>query len=331
MPPLYAARLTTNATGWWRPIKNEQSSEAADTYRGEFGFGHEDWLFRNEWIINGWRYGFVQGVNSSRKKLREQGEPFDLLLFEIPGPRQRRFVCRLRNVECLSAALAQDAVAAFRDRGWLGIMQREILDVGGNPEGLANGAYAEYVLNIRFRLEDIDNAVKGQPIDEGHPLHRINRYALCTLDPTAQVAPRWRGRSAASGPISVAEYQRTVKASATFVAPEHARLQVALAAHLERIRAECTVLCEQDFIDVQVIGPDRIELYEIKSDLDPLSVIRQALGQLMEYALHPRRQFDKPVHLNIVGRRPLSGDDNVYFEAVKRQVSLPLNYLHFEV
>lgn len=331
MPPLYAARLTANATSWWRPIRNSHSSEAPETYRGEFGFGHEDWLFRDEWIIDGWRYGFVQGVNKSRKRLRERNEPFDLLLFEIAGPKQRRFVSRLHNVECLSEDLAQAAVAAYRERGWLAIMEKEVLDVGGDPVGLANGKYAEYVLNIRFRLEDVDRSIQGRPIEERDPLYKINRYSLCSTDRAQKEQRGWFGRSAATGPMSIAEYQRTVRASSRLVTPEHARLQAALADHLQATRADCKVLCEQDFIDVQVISTDRTELYEIKSDLDPLSVVRQAIGQLVEYAFHPRRSFDKPLHLFIVGRRALAAADQEYFEELKRRVRVPLDYLHFEI
>lgn len=131
--------------------------------------------------------------------------------------------------------------------------------------------------------------------------------------------------------MSIAEYQRTVRASSRLVTPEHARLQAALADHLQATRADCKVLCEQDFIDVQVISTDRTELYEIKSDLDPLSVVRQAIGQSMEYAFHPRRSFDKPLHLFIVGRRALAAADKEYFEELKRRVRVPLDYLHFEI
>ena len=150
-------------------------------------------------------------------------KPFDLLLFEIPGPQQRRFVCRLPGVECLSAALAADAVAAFETAaGWVS-SQQEILGVGGNPEGLCmvlmQSMFSTFASGGGYR-----NAV-GQPIDEGHPLHRINRYALCSRPHRASGTPlAWSVYGIRS--ISVAEYQRTVKASATFVA-EHARLQVA--------------------------------------------------------------------------------------------------------
>ena len=71
MPPLYAARLTTNATGW-RPIKMN-SRQGGGHLSGEFGWEGADWTGCSE--TNGsstaGTFGFVQGVNSSRK-LREQ-------------------------------------------------------------------------------------------------------------------------------------------------------------------------------------------------------------------------------------------------------------------
>jgi hypothetical protein len=76
-----------------------------------------------------------------------------------------------------------------------------------------------------------------------------------------------------------------------------------------------------------MVRTDReIMLFEVKSDLRPLSVVRQALGQVLEYAYHPRRIHDLPVQLVIAGRRPLEGDDLAYFEQLKQRFALPIAY-----
>jgi hypothetical protein len=64
----------------------------------------------------------------------------------------------------------------------------------------------------------------------------------------------------------------------------------------------------------------------VKSDLNPLSDVRQALGQLLEYAFHPRRVHDLPIKLVIVGRRELEGDDRAYFEMIRERFALPIEY-----
>jgi hypothetical protein len=71
---------------------------------------------------------------------------------------------------------------------------------------------------------------------------------------------------------------------------------------------------------------DELVLFEIKSDLDPKSVIRQALGQILEYAYHPSRDHNLPVRLVIVGRKSLSARDGKYLDVLKRDFKLPIEY-----
>ncbi len=62
-------RISYNSKNWERPTGDARKHEAAGTYNHEHGFGHEDWLFRSEWQIDGWRYAFIQGVNKSQCSL----------------------------------------------------------------------------------------------------------------------------------------------------------------------------------------------------------------------------------------------------------------------
>jgi hypothetical protein len=86
------------------------------------------------------------------------------------------------------------------------------------------------------------------------------------------------------------------------------------------------IVREENFIDVSVDTVTELLLYEIKSDLEPRVVIRQALGQILEYAFHPQRQHLLPVRLVIVGQCALTPDDARYLELLRRTFSLPLEY-----
>jgi hypothetical protein len=113
--------------------------------------------------------------------------------------------------------------------------------------------------------------------------------------------------------------------------PEHARMQSRLMKELKREYPNAKIVREQDFVDVSVTTKTEIILFEIKSDLDPRYVIRQALGQILEYAYHPSRQHCLPVRMVIVGRQPLSSFDELYLERLKSQFALPLNYRVIEL
>lgn len=108
--------------------------------------------------------------------------------------------------------------------------------------------------------------------------------------------------------------------------PEHARMQETLMAELKTEYPWCLVKREVEFVDVRVETAKEILLFEIKSDLDPRSVIRQALGQILEYAFHPARQHAKPVRLIIVGRRKLAKPEAAYLDRLRAEFSLPIEY-----
>ena len=115
-------RIAFNSADWQKPTGDARKYEAVDTYNHKFGFGHEDWLFRADWLIDGWRYGFIQGVSKSHAKLMKEGKPVDLTLFTVQPDKMRRYVATLRDVECLDDRQAEDALALFKKQGWYDTM-----------------------------------------------------------------------------------------------------------------------------------------------------------------------------------------------------------------
>jgi hypothetical protein len=70
-------------------------------------------LFRSEWLIDGWRYAFLQGVNKSYSKLVKAGQPVDLTLFTIQPDKKRRYAASIQGVECLNDQQAEDVRKEF--------------------------------------------------------------------------------------------------------------------------------------------------------------------------------------------------------------------------
>lgn len=176
--PTYVARLAYNSHHWRRPATAAEVQEAGDTYRSENGFGHEDWLFRDEWQLDGWRYAFVQGVNSSRAKLLRESTPFNLRLFTMRASGDRRAVAEIRGVECLDDEAAETAVAAYKRLGWLNTMRAEIAAAGGRPAALEETGYAPHMLNLRYRIKNLKMLDSEIPLPPDDPVHRLTRYGL---------------------------------------------------------------------------------------------------------------------------------------------------------
>ena len=81
-------------------------------------------------------------------------------------------------------------------------------------------------------------------------------------------------------------------------------------------------------IDVVVKHEDETySLYEIKTSHDPRICIREAIGQLLEYAYWPG---GGPVvkHLVIVGPNPMDDEAEEYLTELKGRFGLPIRYDH---
>lgn len=326
MPKL--TRISYNSQNWQRPTGDARRHEAPGTYNHEHGFGHEDWLFRSEWLIDGWRYAFLQGVNKSHRRLVAAKQAVDLTLFTVEPDKRRRYVATVGSVECLDDQQAQDAVNAFSQRGWLQSMQAEIEAIDGNTHALGNAQWAKHILNVRFRLEDVVRFESGAYAKSDDPVMRLNRYMLYDIDNIEEKLTLEQGvlrLGTTAAPIAGTFLRRAT--AAVECSPEHAKMQARLLAEL-RVEFPCAdIVCEENFIDITMRTDTETVLFEIKSDINPRTVLRQALGQLLEYAYHPARDSGSlPLRLVVAGRSPLAISDNQYLDRLRADFLLPLEY-----
>jgi hypothetical protein len=321
------ARIAFNSNGWQRPSGDARNYEAPGTYNHEHGFGHEEWLFRSEWLIDGWRYSFIQGVNKSERILVAAQQAFDLTLFTIEPDGRRRYVAKIKEVECLGGDRAEEAVKVFKEAGWLEQMVKEIREVKGDAPALGNSPEAKHILNIRFRLENVILCKPNDFADENDPIFGLTRYQLYNFDDIEHetVSTAVRRRKGTDSPTGGKKVFRQATAAAEYT-PEHAIMQKQLLAELKNEFPGARIIAEEDYVDVRVQLKNELLLFEIKSDLEPRAVIRQALGQILEYAFYPHRTQTLPVRLIIVGRRNLSPDEENYLELLRSKFLLPLEY-----
>lgn len=322
------SRISYNSEGWRKPTGEASKCEVGDTYNRKYGFGHEDWLFRTEWLIDDWRYAFIQGVNKSHVRLVKAGQAIDLTLFTIhPDNKKRRLIASIYEVECLDNQQADDALIIFRERGWYDTMLQEVQAVGGNASALGDTEWVKYILNVRFRQKNVHPFPPDTYATPGDPIYRMTRYQLYDAKNNVSsnvTAPSHLKAGATSLP-KIQSFMRRGSASVECT-PEHAHMQEKLMKELKDENPTAIILREQDYIDVSVQTENELILFEIKSDIDPTTVIRTALGQILEYAYHPNRTHLLPVRLVIVGRRPLSQLDETYLDYLRTEFYLPLSY-----
>jgi hypothetical protein len=91
----------------------------------------------------------------------------------------------------------------------------------------------------------------------------------------------------------------------------------------ENIREEYPVSTGSK-VDIAVRGEDGLWFFEIKTAVSTRLCIRQALGQLLEYAYWPGSPVVKK--LVIVGESPLDDEGNEYLETLQHKFGLPIEY-----
>lgn len=322
----YLARLSYNRSGWRHPTGDAKRDEEEGTYNQKHGFGHEDWLFRNEWLIDGWRYGFVQGVNKSHTRLVAENEPFELTLFTIEPDGRRRYIAVIQGVECLPSQQADWALEAFKKMGWYDTMVRELIKSKSDSTALGNAKYARHILNVRFRLQNLHWFPPNTYGDKEDSVFRVNYYVLANLDKLESKTPtKMPSRFGSSAKPNTQSFTRR-GTNAIQCNPEHAHMQAQLMDELKAEFPGASIKREVGFVDVIVRTKTEICLFEIKSDLEAKSVIREALGQILEYAYHPSRSYSHSVRLVIVGRSKLPPAERTYLNRLRNEFNIPIDY-----
>ena len=318
----YLSRICFNQSGWTRPDGSAVGMEI-NTFYAEHGHGHEEWLFRSEWQLGGWQYGFLQGVNNSRARFEGSDELNDVTLFTLT-PEGRRYVAVIRDLECLSLQQSEAVFVEFEERGWIAQMQQEVEEAGGVNAGIASYEW----LNVRFRLAQVEWFPPQSFASADDYIHNLKRYQMNTV-PTNIVVPdpgrQLSKRKPSAGDLNTQSYHRG-GSEGRECTPEHKMMQNLLASQLRREFPLGEVLVESNFIDVMLLTDEERVLYEIKSDLSARAVMRLAIGQLLEYAFRAPVEDKRALRLVIVGRIALNEVDRAYLNYLRTRFELPLEY-----
>lgn len=104
----------------------------------------------------------------------------------------------------------------------------------------------------------------------------------------------------------------------------HNVLQENMKKILENKYGEKNVIMEKDYVDLKVMLPNEIILYEVKSSLYAGECIREALGQIMSYAYADKDIRQK--RLVIAGRNEPNQDEENFIKYIKKNLKLDFSY-----
>lgn len=323
------ARLCWNTNYWHCPTGREGKLTDEDTFEGEHGFGHEEWLFDRSTLIGGWKYGFVQALNHSHGKY--EGRNLSLLLYAINHrTKQRYWVGTIDNAEVLTKLDARKISRTYRKQGWLKSMRQQVAGLGLKPDTLGD---EETLVNLRYRPEDLRMFDYMRPFSaKALP---SARYGQLQKPPTSQLPVL--GASSEAGEPAERNLKKTKSTRAVAAASYEvdlvqtqwqqslkktlkedvrgARVEIERGVSGHRVDVVLTLGRREIFIELKTFGPVR-------------QIIRAALSQLMEYAYWP--DDDRCQVLLIVGPAEAGEAENAYLAMLRKRFGLPVHYLPYQ-
>ena len=146
-----ATRICWNSNQWVKPSGSEGKSQDKNSFEVNPGYGHEEWLLDLDKTISGFKYSFLQGINTPNKS--HQGMSYKISLYTMYHGK-KLCIGHINKVECITKEDAEKAIGIYQSQGWFDEMidQLAMVDINSNllieDDPLVN-------FNIRFKPEDV--------------------------------------------------------------------------------------------------------------------------------------------------------------------------------
>ncbi len=321
-------RICWNTLNWRQPSGEAQNLEMGDSYVADHGFGHEEWLFNNEWVLSGYepdnnseyKYGFLQPINKYRDSYI--GQKFSVMVYTVNPDRITLAVAQINNVYVPNDRELSWVSDRMRANGWLSSMRQQLRDLD-IPDGPLVDPSPSSIANVRFLPKDVIFSDPMTIINPPHKATRIHRYQPLNWDDSFELIPIPPDRPDDSPDGSETERKRAAQLGTTYD-PLHTKLQNRLRKYLRFRYGENAVKREHEFVDLKLTEGGRTTFIEIKMERTVKSCIRLALGQILEYAHYPN--LHKADTLLIVGVASANSNDARYLQYMRDTYKIPLYY-----
>jgi len=328
------SKVCWNENNWTSPSGPHGKSRQINSYETERGYGHEEWLFDFDKIIDGYHYAFLQSVENGRTSFLNKY--FNVRLFSRNSEIEENFwIGSIDNLEVISEKEAKTIHSKYIDSGWLQEMERHIKSVDGDVKHFQSLKPGQ-VFNIRFKPENARLYSHFQTIENFKSEIGTYHYQFIKdkLKHKSTVGAKIKRRNYKFKPkafnksLATRIINRQQKASES--EPIHAQIEEILCNHLVTTYGENSLSSESDTglstrIDISVRTADGFRLYEVKSYPSVKISIRQAVGQLLEYAYYPNPIMNLSA-LIIVSHLPIDDETKEYLEFLRETSSLPIYY-----
>lgn len=345
--PKRLARIAYNEESWQRPSGRYGKSKSKNSHEGKYGYGNEEWLFDKEKLINGYHYAFLEPIYKYYNLYKKK--KFDITLYTVDADTSTRYwVGEIKNLEVISDDEAVEVWEYYGKKGWLASMKDDIKVVNGKLNNFPNKD-AIQMFNVRFK--PLDGILYNSPIEVSvnNPLYKINRYVLLnnetqydmvdfeadTFDFTNHKSPL---PSENSGSPQKKKYSRPPKMVEMHFL--HKEISNKLHRHfakiygIDKVKTNVPAGYGCNEVDMIIERNDKeikgLIYYEIKT-YDSLRLsIREALGQILEYAMWPNKNRAAKF---VIVTQPCPSEEKIikqYLNNLRKNLNINLYYQSFD-
>lgn len=314
------ARICWNTHDWKRPSGSEGKSLYGDSYENKIGFGHEEWLLDDSRIYepDSYHYAFLQPLNVESGK--HIGEEYDIHLFTISPFKQKVYVGCLHHAIGVSPEESEKVFQYYKERGWISEMKDEVRFAGG----IVKDIKPKWFFNVKFKFSEAELYYSNKPILSADSI-KGHRYNLMDKKHDFSFEKDEEGMVKV---LDTTPFVKTTEKGEVLIDPLHKKIQNAVA---EIIKDQYVHLYVESGlangkgqrVDIKGIlkETDEWHYFEVKTDSAKKS-IREALGQILEYAHYPHTK--RATKLFIVGPQKPDDKDMQYMEFLRSTYGIPV-------
>ncbi len=330
-------RLTYNTNDWVKPsghlwkVENQGKSDVA--YELQFGFGGEEWLLNPNFMMKGYQYGYIRGIEDITFETQIINKAY---LFTIERKTSERYmVAELMHLEILRDGVAFNQGKKLFEQ-YRVQMVNDLKRVDADIKGFGNNFYP----NVRFKLEEA--TIYSEPIPvTGLKGNKYNRFLPYHVDDNllkilTGSLPEHKFVFKAGIAKNTKSFTRRQEAKESTVARLHSDITDDL---INYLRPDYTVLKKNLSVEICEFGANKADvvlkeknnsytIIEVKTSSNARKNIREALGQLLDYA-YWYNNF-KINSLIIIAPSALNVSEKEAFVRLKAALNVNLQYWQYK-
>ena len=148
------ARICWNTNFWKKPSGKDGKSKSKKAIESIVGYGHEEWLFDTEKIINGYHYSYIQAIGAHKNTYI--GKTFHISFYSINSKtKERWWIGKINNVNVITPEESTEIYKIYKNNGWLKEMEDQLKDVNADV-GDFRKIDPKYFSMIKYKVSDLD-------------------------------------------------------------------------------------------------------------------------------------------------------------------------------